>query len=314
MFMSSNDASVAHKQSVADEETRMLHAAANFDNAPCSWVPEPMASSLQRVPSCDDLLRDPFGKFTVGSNFLIWCTKPELCGIVLWGRVSLAEMALLTRVYDQGETCGIALPCDFVFDARRLEGLEVGAFEILVRDVAARVSNLQRRLRRQAFVRSSSIWGAALSGFYPVLDVQFESQLFTELAPALAWLDEPDHQLAEQLEALIPVAISGSPLVDRLRGWLATQIGQRPSIQDAAHALAISGRSLQRHLHDAGTSFRAELDRARLLLAQQLLLETELKIAAIAEHVGSSSEANFISFFRRMTTHSPAEWRREHSR
>jgi AraC-like DNA-binding protein len=270
-----------------------------------------MDAELVRLPTCGDMIRQgPVGYYVTGEHFMIWCTRPELCGVAFWGRLTMAELELLTYVYDHGEDTNIATPCDFVFDARRLDGLEAGVYEVLARDTASRVANLSRRLRRQAFIRNTGLLGAAVSGFYPVLDVQFESRVFTELAPACAWLEQPD-DLADTLERLIAEAISGSLLLDRMRAWLATRIDTRTNIEIAGRWAGVSTRSLQRHLRDAGTTFKAELDRARLATAKHLLLETDLKIAAIASRVGGSSEANFISFFRRLVGVSPAEWRRQ---
>lgn len=273
-----------------------------------------MAVELVRLATCGEMIRrGPVGYYVTGEHFLIWCTRPELCGIAFWGRLTMAELELLTYVYDHGEATNIATPCDFVFDARRLEGLESGVYEVLVRGTASRIANLRRRLRRQAFVRNTGLIGAAVSGFYPVLDVQFESRVFTELRSACAWLDAPD-ELADTVERLIAEAISGSVLLDRMRAWLAARTDMRTSIEVAGRWAGVSTRSLQRHLHDAGTTFKTELDRARLAMAKHLLLETDLKIAAVAVRIGSSSEANFISFFRRLTGVSPAEWRRQNRR
>jgi AraC-like DNA-binding protein len=265
---------------------------------------------LDRVELSEDISVDPVGRFASGNNFLVWCTKPELCGVAMWGRLSMADLAFLTRIYDRGAHGRIAKPCDLVFDARRLEGLEPGVFETVERGTASRIGNLRHRLRRQALVRGSGLLGAALSGFYTVIEADLEARVFTELAPALAWLDEPESELCAQLEVLIADAVAGTSFVDRVRACLAMQAGRSPRIDDTARSLAVSSRSLQRRLHEAGTSYRAEVDRARLVLAKQLLLETDLKIAAIAERIGSSTEANFISSFRRLTKTSPAEWRR----
>ena len=263
-----------------------------------------------RVATCEEMVLGPVGRYAYGSCFLIWCTKPELCGLVLWGRMPLAELELLTRVFDHAETSGIALPCDFVLDTRRLEAVEPGAFDFLIRVAATRIDMLQRRLRRQAFLRGDGVLGAAMAGFYPVLDADLVSTIFTDQDSALAWLGERDGRVGNEIDRLVAEVVAGSTVLDRLRTYLASQFGKRPSIEEAARWLAISSRSLQRQLQEAKTSFRAELDEARLRLAKQLLLETDLKIAAIAERVGASTEANFIAFFRRQTKDSPAAWRK----
>jgi AraC-like DNA-binding protein len=268
---------------------------------------------LERVESADDFAADPVGRFAAGNTFLVWCTRPDLFGVTVWGRASMAELAILSRIYDRSRHSVMATPCDLVFDARRLEGFEPGVFESVERTIAASVDNVGDRLRRQALVRGRGLLAAALCGFYTVIEADFEVRVCTELAPALAWLGEPERELCVQLEGLIADAVAGTSFVDRLRAYLAMQVDRWPAIDDAARSLAVSSRSLQRRLQEAGTCYRAEVDQARLALAKQLLLETDLKIAAIADRIGSSTEANFISFFRRLMKTSPAEWRRRTS-
>ncbi len=262
-----------------------------------------------RVATCEELLLGPVGRYAHGSSFLIWCSSPELCGLVVWGRLTLADLELLIRVFDRGEHSGIALPCDFVFDTRRLEAIEPGGFDYLVRELSTRIGVLHRRLRRQAFLRGDGVFGAVVAGFYPVLEAEFASKIFTEQRAALAWLGENDERVSDEIDRRVAEVVAGSTILDRLRTYLASRFGKRTSIDEAARWLGVSSRSLQRQLLEAKTSFRAELDHARLRLAQQLLRETDLKIAAIAERVGASTEASFIAFFRRRTTQSPAAWR-----
>ncbi|HTM23368.1 MAG TPA: helix-turn-helix transcriptional regulator [Kofleriaceae bacterium] len=257
--------------------------------------------------------RGPVGHYATGENLMMWCTRPELCGLVFWDRPSFADLRELAHVYDHGEIgTGIAVPCDFVLDARRVTGVDPGMYEGFIGEVGGRLADIRRRLRRQAFVRPSGLPGAAVSAFYTLLETDPDLRIFTDLQPALDWVNDPDSAgLAAYLEELTAEVVSGSTLVDRLRAWLATQ-QDRPmiTIEEAGRGLALSARSLQRRLREAGTSFRAELDGQRLITARRLLLETDLKIAAIAQKVGRS-EPNFISWFRRLEGESPAAWRRQ---
>ncbi len=262
-----------------------------------------------QVVTCEEMARGPVGRYAHGSAFLIWCTRPELCGFVVWGRLPLAELELLTRMFDRSEDGGIALPCDFVLDSRRLEAVEPGAFDFVVREAATRMGALRRRLRKQAFVRGEGVLGAALAGFYPVLDADVDSKMFTDPHRAFAWLGETDRAVVDGIDRLVAEVVSGSTVLDRLRTYLASRFGKRTTIDAAARWMGLSSRSLQRSLQESKTSFREELDQARLRLAKQLLLETDLKIAAIAERVGASTETSFIAFFRRRTNQSPAAWR-----
>jgi transcriptional regulator GlxA family with amidase domain len=68
-------------------------------------------------------------------------------------------------------------------------------------------------------------------------------------------------------------------------------------------------RTLQRHLSAAGTSFRAEVESARLRAAEELLASTNLKVAAIAAEVGCASPQHFSALFRRARGMSPQQFR-----
>jgi AraC-like DNA-binding protein len=254
--------------------------------------------------------RGPVGHYAIGEHLLMWCTRPDLCGLVLWGHASADEIALLAHVFDHGEHTGIATPCDFILDARRLTGVDGDPVEAFVTHAQARLADLLRRVRRHALVRPSGLYGAVVAGFYDLLDAEFPRRIFAEHEPALAWLDEPEPaRLTGELDRLVGDALETSP-VSHLRAWLEADDRGPVRLDVAAQALSMSPRSLQRRLREAGTSFRAEVDEVRVERARRLLAETDLKVGAIARQLGFSSETTFISVFRRRTGSTPGEWRR----
>src|SRR5262249_7670217 len=101
---------------------------------------------------------------------------------------------------------------------------------------------------------------------------------------------------------------STAPLLRRLRDYLAAHV-QNASVHGAVRALAVSERSLQRHLSSHATSFRHELMRARVEAAQILLSESDAKLDAVALRVGCSSGSNLGTLFRRITGVTPAQYR-----
>jgi AraC-like DNA-binding protein len=273
---------------------------------------EPATPELRRLDSCDEMIRRGSPRhYATDDKLMMWCMRPELCGLVLWGHMGFSEMRLLERVFDNGEHSGIATPCDFVLDARRLRGLDSELYEGLVHAAGRRLPDIRRRVRRQALLRPDGLLGGAVSGFYVALGVELEWRVFTDLAPALAWLEEPHPAaLAAGLDRLVAEAASRSTLIDRVREALVAGHRGAMLLGDVSRSLGVSPRSLQRVLRDLGTSFRDEVRRARVDIATKLLLETDHKIATIGDRLGFSSEANFITFFRRTTGESPAVWRR----
>jgi len=73
--------------------------------------------------------------------------------------------------------------------------------------------------------------------------------------------------------------------------------------------VGLSERSLSRRLSELGTSFRDEVQRARLRAAEALLVDTDLKLDAVGRAIGFTSRAHFSDFFRRATGEAPSEFR-----
>jgi AraC-like DNA-binding protein len=73
--------------------------------------------------------------------------------------------------------------------------------------------------------------------------------------------------------------------------------------------LGRSERSLQRDLATAGTSFRDDVRRARAHAATILLVDTDLKLEAVARKVGYTSMSHFASAFRDVIGELPLAYR-----
>jgi AraC-like DNA-binding protein len=253
--------------------------------------------------------------YASGEHFLVWRSDPDLWGLVLWGRPTLADMRLLEQVVAAEEHGAPESHSDFLVDARRLDGLDVDLVERLQRLAGRRADEIRLRVRRQAFVWRSGLVAAAVAGFRAAVGGELESRMFACLAQALAWLDEPAPDTSSlSLDALVAEAMSEPSLVGRLRAYLAERGPSSGSVGEAGRTLGVSTRSLQRHLRQLRTSFRKEAHLARLDMSKRLLQEQDLKIAAVAQRLGFSTEANFIASFRRAVGLSPAEWRRRNRR
>ncbi len=85
------------------------------------------------------------------------------------------------------------------------------------------------------------------------------------------------------------------------------------TIDDAAREQGLSTRSLQRSLINQRTCFQKELVAIRFATAGELLLTTDLKIAAIGARL-SISEWAVALLFRAETGLSPLAWRAKQRR
>jgi AraC-like DNA-binding protein len=190
-----------------------------------------------------------------------------------------------------------------------LERLDAGAFSHLAQFVGDRLPDCERRAERQAFVRPPGLLGALVSGFYDVCGrPSYPVHVFTSAREAFRWLGRGDAEaLSDEISALVAVASVTPQVVRDLRELLSTQL--RLSLATAARRLGTSERSLQRQLWRAGTSFRAEVDHARIRAAERLLAETDLKLTSIALEVGCASLQHFSALVRRLTGETPSAWR-----
>lgn len=102
---------------------------------------------------------------------------------------------------------------------------------------------------------------------------------------------------------------SSADMADRLAGLLASDIGRSWKIGEAAGQMAVSTRSLQRHLAAGGRSFSSALRRERMRQATELLTGTETPLAEIGYCCGYADQAHFQRDFRRVTNMTPKRFR-----
>ncbi|MEY4429595.1 MAG: hypothetical protein RLZZ182_2284 [Pseudomonadota bacterium] len=82
-----------------------------------------------------------------------------------------------------------------------------------------------------------------------------------------------------------------------------------PSLEDLAHSLQMTPRSLQRRLAELGTSFRDLIHEVRHQLALEYLRQPHHSISDIAYLLGFAEVSAFTRAFRRWTGVSPTAWR-----
>ena len=99
-------------------------------------------------------------------------------------------------------------------------------------------------------------------------------------------------------------------IVTDVRREVAAQLANdRARVDDVAAALALSTRTLQRKLADAGTNFQAVHDAARQALAEELLRDSRLNLTDVAFMLGYREQSSFNRACRDWFGNTPARTR-----
>lgn len=248
----------------------------------------------------------------MGDGFLHWYAEEDLCGFSLWGRPAESQVRRLIEVLDVEKTP--RAPHASLVDARWLEAPDPSAFTLFVKYMQQREREFASSVVRQALVRPEGLVGATVGGFYSLLSPSYPSKVFTSTAEAMAWLGLPETRsapLLAEIQQLIDVATGQAPVLQELHRVLRPRL-VNANLADTAREMGMSERTLQRRLKEAGTSFQAELNAVQVRTAQALLLETDMKLTAVAVDVGCASLQHFSSLFRKLVGESPSTWRDQH--
>ncbi|MGZ5078240.1 MAG: AraC family transcriptional regulator [Usitatibacter sp.] len=97
-----------------------------------------------------------------------------------------------------------------------------------------------------------------------------------------------------------------------VRELLSGDLASAPSFEETARLLKLSPRTLHRHLHDEGSSFRAIKDGARREIALARLEKSRSSIAQIAAELGYSEPSAFFRAFQGWTGEAPSAHRKRH--
>jgi AraC-like DNA-binding protein len=87
--------------------------------------------------------------------------------------------------------------------------------------------------------------------------------------------------------------------------------GHIPDMEAIAAEMAITSRTLRRHLTAEGVTFRALLEEVRTTLAEELMRTANMTHGEIAERLGYADVTTFIEAFRRWKGMAPTAFRRE---
>jgi len=85
--------------------------------------------------------------------------------------------------------------------------------------------------------------------------------------------------------------------------------GKSISLEELAHRLNVSARTIDRRLKQEGMGYRQLVDKVRFELASEMLNNGTISVTEIAQQLGFSDAANFRRAFKRVTGVAPGEAR-----
>jgi len=263
---------------------------------------------LERVYSIEALSPDPRGKYFVGATWLSFFARHgRLSGTIVWAEPSRDDVAVWQTCADL-RLSPACEPHATIFDAHDIDRLSLTSFGQLAKYAKVRMPDLGSRITRAAIVHTGTFAGAVAAGFTKLIPVPFPTEVFTSVDAALVWLGcEADAPLLVELDEAQHQARGVTPVLRELATYLARHPLATPP--EAARALALSTRSLQRRLTEQKTTFRHQLDAARVRIAQTLLRESDTSITEIAIQVGLTSPQHLSRLFRKLGHPNPSEWR-----
>lgn len=118
--------------------------------------------------------------------------------------------------------------------------------------------------------------------------------------------------LLTQCETDLSHIESENNLITHVKQYL-QQCEEFPSVDEMADKLHLSSRSLRRHLQQSHANYQSMLIEERIRRGKILLTESDVSITDIAHQLGYAEAANFRKSFKKITTLSPAQYRKQHA-
>lgn len=248
----------------------------------------------------------------MGPSWLLWAASPTLIGSSAWGAPTPSDLATAFDLWD-ALWSRLRAPLVVVTDVSRLEVVEPATYQGLAAFVKARLERMQALETRQLVLVAPDdreIARALGVGFLPAIGARHDFELTSDVAAGAAWArDASAAAVLEEASRRTDDAARTTPLLRGLRVEIDRDVVS-PDLHRIAATLGTSGRTLQRRLAEAGTSFRDEVTAARCRRGARLIRAGNDKIASIASRVGFLSASHFSRAFRRELGVTPEEYRR----
>jgi AraC-like DNA-binding protein len=155
----------------------------------------------------------------------------------------------------------------------------------------------------------------SLFGLRPMFDQPVDCGYFTPelMHQPLPQANSHTAALCEQMcRQLIEARHSRQGTSGLVRDRLLRTPGHIPDMEVISAEMAITSRTLRRHLTAEGVTFRTLLEEVRTTLAEELMRTATMTHGEIAERLGYADVTTFIEAFRRWKGMAPTAFRRAH--
>jgi len=131
-------------------------------------------------------------------------------------------------------------------------------------------------------------------------------------------LDRPFVTYNEELVAVLGAHLESELNSHRTNGEVSEQVkeilrrllaGNRPTLEDVAHEIGMSARTLQRRLGEAGVTFQQLVEDTRRELVRHYLKQSTVELNDAAFLLGFRDANSFFRAFHHWEGTSPGEWR-----
>ena len=203
---------------------------------------------------------------------------------------------------------GVALAAE----AGRLRGQPATATWWMARWLEQAHPQVDWQWQQPCVVHRRNVTASGVHGYLPILCDRVERNVSAE-----AWRDlnrllvlprpQPGASVFESLEPMS----AGDPLLRRLRRVVESLPASELTVEQLAPALALSPRTLSRKVSQCtgGDSVAAHVRLIKLHQAGERLLHTQQSVAQVCAGLGFADESSFRRMFKRVTGHTPAEYR-----
>ena len=258
--------------------------------------------------------RAPIGSCVAGATYLMWCAARDLVGSLQWGIPSDRDVRDMFALMDFLEHPSLARTGSVLMDCRDIQRVDADIMIGFVERARTQLPRWSPRIAAQAVIVPAGVGGILLAGGLPLLAPTHPFRFVSTLDDAVAFLGHPGVRAAHAEACAIATTVQGTlALVARARSAIAADlIGA--SVEGCALALAVSGRTLQRELARAGTSFSDELRRARVAAANDELRLGDAKFDVIATRTGFGTSSRMNEALRRELGATARELRDRHRR